>query len=182
MPEIRQNEARHYESTLPESVHLLRHREHTPAHAHDQGHLVYPAAGVLSLATPAGSWIAPPNRAVWIPGGFEHQHHAHGVTDMRIVFMSAAQARLLPERPMVLTVTPLAREAVLRLTGGGVPSADVRDRLRLVTIDELSVAPAEPLHLPQPTDDRLLAVTQARRAGVGFAGDPDRTRASGGGQ
>ncbi|WP_432558132.1 AraC family transcriptional regulator [Granulicoccus sp. GXG6511] len=155
MPEIR-----HYESTLPESVHVLRHREHTPAHSHDQGHLVYPAAGVLSLATPHGSWIAPPNRAIWIPAGSEHQHHAHGTTDMRIVFMSDEQADLLPDRPMVLVMTALACEAVLRLTGGGVRSLEARDRLRLVTIDDLSAAPEQPLHLPQPTDDRLREVTR----------------------
>ncbi|MDN6528291.1 MAG: AraC family transcriptional regulator, partial [Brevibacterium sp.] len=79
-----------HKSTSPELIHLLGHDERTPAHTHDLGHLVYPATGVLSLVTRDGSWIAPSNRVVWVPAGFEHQHRAPGATDMRIVFLPEA--------------------------------------------------------------------------------------------
>lgn len=144
----------------PEQTLLLGHDHFTPAHLHDEGHLVYPASGVLSMLTDAGSWIAPWNRAVWIPGGFMHQHRAHGNTDMRIVFMGERFAALLPERPAVLAVSPLAREATLALTGQRRRAAAVRDRLRMVIIDELTVTPEQPLHLPEPHNDRLRAVTR----------------------
>ncbi len=111
------------------------------------------------MVTDAGSWIAPSNRVVWIPRGFTHQHRAHGATDMRIVFMAGSFAELLPQRPAVLAVTPLAREAMLTLTGRSERPAAARDRLRTVVIDELAAAPEQPLHLPEPHDERLLAVT-----------------------
>ncbi|MFB4426763.1 hypothetical protein C5F59_037460 [Streptomyces sp. QL37] len=72
---------------------------------------------MLSLVTSVGSWIAPSNRVVWIPAGFEHRHRAHGRTDMRIVFMEPSPAALLPSHPAVLVMTPLAREATLTSTG-----------------------------------------------------------------
>lgn len=151
-------ESRH-ESLTPEQIHLLGHAETTPAHEHAQGHLVYPASGVLSMVTGAGSWIAPPNRVVWIPKCFTHQHRAHGLTDMRIVFMADDLADLLPARPAVLAVSPLAREATLALTGSAARSGEALDRLRRVVIDDLAAVPEQPLHLPEPRDDRLRAVT-----------------------
>lgn len=143
----------------PEQVFLLGDAERTPAHTHDRGHLVYPSTGVLSLVTGSGAWIAPPNRVVWIPAGFEHQHRAHGSADMRIVFLPPSLAALLPAHPAVLVMTPLAREAMLALTADDARPASARARLRRVIIDDIAAAPEQPLHLPEPHDDRLLAVT-----------------------
>ena len=146
-------------SLAPEQIHLLGHDERTPSHVHEQGHLVYPASGVLSIVTEDGSWIAPPNRAAWIPAGSFHQHRAHGATDMRIVLMADAAAGLLPAHPSVLAVTPLAREATLALTSDVPRTAESRERLRRVIIDDLTAAPEQPLHLPEPRDERLRALT-----------------------
>lgn len=153
MPEIRLN------SLVPEQSHELGHDHITPAHAHPQGHLVYPASGVLSMVTDAGSWIAPPNRAVWIPAGFSHQHRAHGATDMRIMFIPQDMADQLPGHPAVLVVSALAREATLALTGAAARDQAARDRLRRVVIDDLTAAAEQPLHLPEPQDERLQALT-----------------------
>lgn len=153
MPEIRIN------SLVPEQSHELGHDHTTPAHAHPQGHLVYPASGVLSMVTDAGSWIAPPNRAVWIPAGFSHQHRAHGATDMRIMFIPQDMADQLPGHPAVLVISALAREATLALTGAAAWAQAARDRLRRVVIDDLTAATEQPLHLPEPQDERLQALT-----------------------
>ncbi|MBV9794117.1 MAG: helix-turn-helix transcriptional regulator [Actinobacteria bacterium] len=149
--------ARH-ESSRPEQAFVLSHHERTPPHGHEQGHLVYPATGVLSLATRHGVLIAPPSRVVWIPAGVQHWHRAHGATDMRIVFLTPPLARPLPAHPAVLTTTALAREATLALTGGTERTDAARLRLRRVIIDDLAAAPEQPLHLPDPVDDRLRAV------------------------
>ena len=143
-----------------ELIHLLGHDERTPAHTHDLGHLVYPATGVLSLVTVDGSWIAPSNRVVWVPAEFEHQHRAHGSTDMRVVFLPEHMAVSLVDRPAVLATTPLATQAMLALTGSRHRTKESADRLRLVVIDELTTTGEQPLHLPEPRDDRLLAVTK----------------------
>src|SRR5699024_11648168 len=94
----------------------------------------------------------------------EHQHGAHGAADMRMVFLPAQMAAALVDRPAVLTTTPLATEAMLALTGPRRRTQASTDRLRLVILDELTATGAQPLHLPEPSDDRLLAVTRPRAA------------------
>ncbi|WP_182358574.1 AraC family transcriptional regulator [Tomitella gaofuii] len=144
----------------PEQNHLLGHDERTPAHRHRHGHVVYPASGVLSLVTAAGLWIAPPNRAVWIPAGYDHEHRAHGATDMRIVFLTGQAASSLAPQPKVLVVTPLVREALLALTDGSDRAASMRTLLRAVIVEDALAAPEQPLHLPEPRDDRLRAAAR----------------------
>lgn len=135
--------------------------------SHARGHLVYAARGVLSVHTERGTSIVPANRVAWTPAGFTHYHRAHGHTDMRIVFLPASLARLIPEHPAVFMASGLAREVLLTLTGpGNYDPAErnydrgARARLRRVLVDELHEAPEQPLHLPEPRDDRLRAIAR----------------------
>ncbi|HVV20678.1 MAG TPA: helix-turn-helix transcriptional regulator [Pseudonocardiaceae bacterium] len=151
-------------------AHTWPSGETGPVRRHPQGHLVYAARGVLSVHTERGTSIVPANRVAWTPAGFTHQHRAHGDTDMRIVFLPPSLARLVPDRPAVLTVSDLAREALLTLTGprNDDPAAvaahrAAHARLRRVLVDELHEAPEQPLHLPEPQDDRLRAVARLLR-------------------
>jgi AraC-like DNA-binding protein len=148
-------------------MHLWPSGGTSPADSHPRGHLVYAAQGVLSVHTERGTSIVPANRVAWTPAGFRHYHRAHGQTEMRILFLPASLARLVPAHPVVLAVPDLAREALLALTGprnydGADPGWDpgARARLRRVLVDELRAAPEQPLHLPEPRDDRLRAIAQ----------------------
>jgi AraC-like DNA-binding protein len=131
-------------------------------HTHPRGQLVYAARGVLSVHTEHGTSIVPANRVGWTPAGFTHYHRAHGDTDMRIVFLPAALARLVPSRPAVFLVSGLAREILLTLTGDAARDHDraASARLRRVLVDELHEAREQPLQLPEPRDDRLQAVAR----------------------
>jgi AraC-like DNA-binding protein len=128
---------------------------------------VYAGRGVLSVHTERGTSIVPANRIAWTPAGFTHYHRAHGHTDMRIEFLPASLARLLPGHPAVFMASGLAREILLTLTGRrnyDPPARDwdrsARARLRRVLVDELHEAAEQPLHLPEPHDDRLQAIAQ----------------------
>jgi AraC-like DNA-binding protein len=146
-------------------AHLWPAGGSSPAQSHSRGHLVYAASGVLSVHTERGTSIVPTNRAAWTPAGFTHHHRAHSSTDMRIVFLPASLARLVPGRPAVYLVSGLAREILLALTGPrrADRTADARARLRRVLVDELREAPEQPLQLPEPRDDRLQAITRVLR-------------------
>lgn len=121
---------------------------------------MYAARGVLSVHTARGTSIVPANRAAWTPAGFAHRHRAHGHTDMRIVFLPAALAKLLPSHPAVFAASDLARELLLALTGPGDHDDAASARLRRVLVDQLREAREQPLHLPDPRDDRLRAVAR----------------------
>lgn len=138
--------------------------------SHERGHLVYAASGVLGVHTEHGTSIVPANRVAWTPAGFSHHHRAHGDTDMRIVFLAPALARLVPDHPAVFLASGLAREVLLALTGprnygAATPdySPSARSRLVRVLVDELHEAPEQPLHLPEPRDDRLQAIARMLR-------------------
>ena len=135
--------------------------------SHTRGHLVYAADGVLAVHTEQGTSIVPANRVAWTPAGFTHYHRAHGETDMRIVFLPPSLARLVPDHPAVFTASGLAREVLLALTGphnydDAAPryTRAARTRLLRVLVDELHEAHEQPLHLPEPRDDRLRAVAR----------------------
>ncbi|GAA1932529.1 helix-turn-helix transcriptional regulator [Kitasatospora viridis] len=150
--------------------------------AHARGHLVYAASGVLAVHTERGTSVVPANRVAWTPAGFTHRHRAHGDTDMRIAFLTPSLSQLLPDRPAVFLASGLAREVLLALTGprnhakpgdacnvgdadghdGAAPGYGraARTRLLRVLVDELREAREQPLHLPEPRDDRLQAVAR----------------------
>ncbi|MCT9093617.1 helix-turn-helix transcriptional regulator [Streptomyces sp. ASQP_92] len=149
--------------------HLWPSGEASAVQSHARGHLVYAASGVLTVHTEGGTSVAPANRVAWTPADFTHYHRAHGDTDMRIVFLAPSLARLLPDRPAVFLASGLAREALLALTGprddnsgAEEPSyrRSARSRLLRVLVDELREAHEQPLHLPEPRDDRLQAIAR----------------------
>jgi AraC-like DNA-binding protein len=174
MPESRQPR-----QVAPASRRRLLAGEAIEPHFHDQAQLVYPAHGLLGVTTSRGTWMAPPNRAVWIPAGAEHQHRAYGTTDFRGLLFPAELTRGLArgprDQPTVVAVSGLLRELILILTSTGAASigadgarADgARRRLERVTLDQLRESSEQPLHLPEPGDDRLRAVTALLRQDPG---------------
>jgi AraC-like DNA-binding protein/quercetin dioxygenase-like cupin family protein len=151
----------------PASRRRLAGGERITPHFHDQAQLIYPAYGLLGVTTERGTWMAPPHRAVWIPAGAEHQHQAYGVTDMRALLFPMGAGADLGEQPTVVAVSGLLRELILTLTGPGTRTAAARRRLERVTVDQLLESSEQPLHLPEPGDERLRVVTELLRADPG---------------
>ncbi|MGH3722810.1 MAG: helix-turn-helix domain-containing protein [Mycobacterium sp.] len=147
----------------------IDHGFHMGVHSHKDGQLVYAASGVLATTTERGTWLAPSTRVTWTPPGFEHSHRFYGLTDVRLIVIPADSCAALVAHPGVFTVSSLLREALLALTDGKVRGVEPIERLRAVVIDELVEAPDQSLHLPEPRDDRLRAVTDLLRADPGQA-------------
>ncbi|WP_422774193.1 helix-turn-helix domain-containing protein [Plantactinospora sp. WMMC1484] len=171
MPESRQP------SPLPTTLRVLTPRRgawlpdgyHLDTHRHTQGQLVYAAAGALATTTQHGTWIAPANRVTWTPPGFDHSHRFYGRADVRVVAIPARKCGELAAHPGVFAVSHLLREAILALTGRPETRPGAHERLHEVVIDELTESPEQSLHLPEPRDDRLRAVTDLLHAEPGRA-------------
>lgn len=136
-------------------------------HQHKYGLLVWAAAGALATTTERGTWVAPANRVTWTPPGFEHSHRSFGHTNVRLVVIPRDLCGALPERPGVCMVSPLQRETFLALTDRPETRPGAYERLRAVLVDEFVETSEPSLHLPEPTDDRLLAVTDRLHADPG---------------
>jgi AraC-like DNA-binding protein len=150
--------------TPPRRRHLdLRHTERIGWHDHADSQLVYPSSGVLAVSTSAGSWVVPPQRAVWLPAEVAHSHQAHGPTRMHSLLFGAGENPMGAAQPTVISVSPLLREVLITLTEGVAPAGALGDserrHLEAVAFDQLRRCPAEPLHLPEPDDDRLRAIS-----------------------
>ncbi|PXX60362.1 AraC family transcriptional regulator [Nocardia tenerifensis] len=125
-----------------------------PRHHHAEHQIVYPSEGVAEVRTEAGSWIAPADRAIWIPAGYRHEHHFYGPTRFHTV---GFPSELAPDwtTPSVLAVLPLVRELIITCsTSPDLPDAELV-ALRRVLLDQLRRSPEQPLRLPAASDERL---------------------------
>ncbi len=143
----------------PTSVRPLAAGEGIDAHVHREHQIHYAGRGVLTVTTDAGTWVAPGNRALWVPAGTAHSHRAHGRLDLHTIGLPASVNPLGLDAPAALTVGPLLRELVLAYTREDEPVAGAeRRRMRAVLLDQLRASPQQPVHLPMPSDPRLAAV------------------------
>lgn len=136
--------------------------EGTGQHHHRRDQLVFAAAGVMRVFTPRGLWVVPPERAVWVPGGVSHELQMCGAVSLRTLYFTPSLALALAE-PVVLAVSPLLREAVLRFASLSPAEAErgPASRLLQVVIDELQVTGTAPFSLSMPRDPRALRVARA---------------------
>ncbi|MET8625087.1 helix-turn-helix transcriptional regulator [Kitasatospora sp. NPDC004669] len=147
-----------HDPVAPTRAQLLPSGTGIDAHRHDDHQIAYAARGVVAITTDAGSWVAPGNRALWIPAGTIHAHQAHGDLELHLVGLPATENPLALDRPTVLTVGPLLRELIIAYTRAPEDDGPERSRLRAVLLDQLRASPQQPLHLPTPTTPLLQAL------------------------
>lgn len=133
-----------------------------PYHQHPVGQLVFAASGVMTVTTPAGAWVVPPLRAVWLPPRTVHTIRMTGPVAVRMVYVATSHTAALPDAPCVVQVSALLRECILRLMEE--PESARRTRLAAVLLDEIEGAEAAPLHLPRPADARARRVVRVLEA------------------
>jgi AraC-like DNA-binding protein/mannose-6-phosphate isomerase-like protein (cupin superfamily) len=148
---------RHLSNSFP-----LGTRE-TDWHSHARGQLFCIASGLVHVRTRHGSWLLPPNRAGWVPPGEPHSASISGVMSGWNVFITPEASHHLPEKPCVIGVSELTWPLVRRVAMWRGQEQLLPDQRRMmgVLLDELRRAPHEPLHLPMPTERRLLRIARA---------------------
>lgn len=135
----------------------------TEAHRHARGQLIGTMSGLSLLSTPEGRWVVPPCYAVWVPPDLTHSFQSYGPFHGWSVYVADPACCALPDRPQLLSVAPLLREAVLRAScwpkdGGWM---ERYTPVAQVILDEIAHSPREGFCLPMPSDPRLLAVAEA---------------------
>ncbi|NIQ52361.1 MAG: cupin domain-containing protein, partial [Gammaproteobacteria bacterium] len=54
-----------------------------PWHRHFRAQLVFASEGVMRVTTGEGTWVVPPQQAVWVPAGVDHEVYSGGPLSMR---------------------------------------------------------------------------------------------------
>ncbi|KWV46874.1 AraC family transcriptional regulator [Bradyrhizobium macuxiense] len=135
----------------------------TGLHAHPRGQLLYAIEGVMIVRSAEGTWVVPPNRAVWLVAGLEHDVRMCGAVKIRTVFVDSRAAPNLSQTSCVFAVSALLRElfvAAMRVPLDYAPETS-DERLMHVLLDQLRELDVLPLHLPLPRDTRLRRICQA---------------------
>ena len=141
----------------------LPNRALTRRHSHPWVQLSYAIAGVLEVQTSAGRFVAPPQRAVWIPAGMPHQVFSSPRTEMRSLYLDCSVTAWAAERCQVLEVSSLLRELIRSFSELPVEYAEdaAEGRLAQVLLDQLAAAPQLDLMLPLPHDARLRQICRS---------------------
>lgn len=125
------------------------------AHAHDWHQLIYASAGVMTVTSEVGSWVVPPNRAVWVPAGIRHAIRFAGRSRFRTLYVMPGWSERLPAACVVVAVSPLLSALAVRAAALG--ALDRRDAIEgamaTLIVDEFRQAAMPPFSLPQPESE-----------------------------
>lgn len=127
-------------------------------HHHARAQLLHAVAGLMTVETDAGTWLVPPEQALWIPAGVPHLIRVTGRLEMRTLYIRDDASAHLPATCLVLAVSPLLRELIVRATLLPVdyPEAGPGSAVMSLILSEIQAMQSLPLHLPMPRDRRLL--------------------------
>jgi AraC-like DNA-binding protein len=121
-------------------------------HTHEWHQLIYVSAGLMHVTTEAGSWVAPATWAIWVPAGVRHGIRFVVDSALRTAYFRPDWADNYPGGCVVVLVSALLRELVLRAFALG--QLDRRcpldTAIAALIISELQVSGARSLSLKQP--------------------------------
>jgi AraC-like DNA-binding protein len=130
-----------------------------PPHHHRRSQLLYGASGVVMVTTAQGTWVMPPQRGMWIPGGIVHQVRMLGAVSTHSVYLEPAAATFMSDRCQVVGISPFMRSLMLEAVD--VPVAYDPDSragaLMALLQHEMRQLPVLPLALPFPAHAALAA-------------------------
>lgn len=153
------------DSTLPIIPFAMQasHSGCAAEHAHPRGQLIYASSGVMRVICRKDIWVVPPSQAVWIPPEVEHEVYFPGDVSLQNLFIDPSATSGLSQQCVIISVTPLLRELILKAVtiGERYNPGSAGSRLMAVILDELSDAEPTPLHLPMGHDERLSRVIES---------------------
>ncbi|MBX3657497.1 MAG: helix-turn-helix transcriptional regulator [Ramlibacter sp.] len=150
-------------------------------HSHRRAQLMYASSGVITVNTASGSWVVPPERAVWVPPDTEHSVHMSGKVRMRSLYITAqaASAKGLPQACCVVEASPLLQallEVAIDLPLHYAPLGRA-SRVMQLLLDEVNVMEVQPLNAPMPKDPELARICLALLQAPGPDASIDRLAA-----
>ncbi|WP_029013215.1 AraC family transcriptional regulator [Niveispirillum irakense] len=150
---------------LPAVAHKLDFSDHeaeVPLHVHRKGQLILALHGAVTCMTGNEVWIVPPHCGVWIPGGAPHSARATPNARLTYLFVEPGAAKL-PESSCTLSISPMIREMIERLTQERADyTADSHAaRIARVLLDELAEMPRERFNLPISDHPKIRTIADA---------------------
>ena len=138
----------------------------TGRHTHGWGQLIYCSQGVMTVWTETGSWVAPPQWAIWVPAAVAHDIRFAGSSALRTVYLRGDLASGLPADCSAMTVSPLMRELILRAMDLRMldERQPMHQAMASLIVAELMRHDAPPFELPSPASPATQAAAEIMQA------------------
>ena len=181
-PNIAIATARPYANTFqergyPANSHLVeamstcvQPREVNRVSAHSRTQFIYGATGVVEIRTPRGVRLLSPQRALWLPAGDPYQMQAHGLVDLRVLYIRGDERiAALPSEERVVMVSGLLRELVIRVSELPVDYDENGQPGRIVDLlfSEMRCSVGTQIYMPVLQDRRLIELEGLLRSDPG---------------
>lgn len=129
-------------------------------HWHVRAQFLFAVAGTMAVRTPRRAWIVPTSRALWIPAHTVHEIDMHGQVEMRTVYLDAALSAGMWPECVVLEVTPLLRELLVRVAETPQEHRGGDALLQPLLVAEIRRLTPAQLDLPLPASPDLVALCE----------------------
>jgi AraC-like DNA-binding protein/mannose-6-phosphate isomerase-like protein (cupin superfamily) len=128
-----------------------------PAHKHGRSQLLFAEWGTMLVQTASGAWLVPTHQGIWIPAGVTHSITMLSRVATRSVYLERAAADGMSEHCEVVGISPLLRQLLIEAVDlpAEYDPAGRAGKIMSLLIDEIHAAPALPLSLPFPNDEKL---------------------------
>lgn len=159
-PEVREPPVENYPQRIVAYVLDLKRGGGLAAHSHERAQLLAVTSGSIAVTAHGSTFVAPPERAVWVPADTVHETRHLASTRLRTLYVSSDAVPGLSSRTTVIQVSPLMRELISLIVARPrrYDEAGADGRLVSVLLDQLAGAAALPLNLPMPKSEPLLSI------------------------
>lgn len=131
-----------------------------PPHQHERAQLLAVTSGSIAVVAEGATFVAPPERGIWVPAGTLHETRHLASTRLRTLYIDPACCGALPSCTTVVQISPLMRELLTAIASR--PRSYDEDgadgRLIDVLLDQVAASRALPLNLPMPSSAALQAL------------------------
>lgn len=132
-------------------------------HSHRRAQLLHSLTGVMTVMTEHGSWVIPPQKALWVPAGVVHQSRCWGDVQLRTLYIEPALAAGLPRTCCIIEVSALL-SALINEAVTFPLCYDMKGRegqIIALIMSEIGRMPRQPMQGAMPRDPRLVRICEA---------------------
>lgn len=132
-------------------------------HRHSRSQLLHAVDGVVMVMTEFGSWMVPPDHAMWIPAGIHHSVDILGDVSMHSIYAKPDAVKGAPDSLRVVEITDFVRALILEVSNEAAQDIG-SERFALLSallLHEIPNLRELPLALPFPSETKLAALCRA---------------------
>jgi len=157
-PELMRPPAGGYARPVVAYVSDLKRGGGLKPHSHRRSQLLAVTSGSIAVTAEGATFVAPPERAVWVPANIVHATRHLASTRLRTFYINPDAIEHLPKRTTVLQIGPLTRELIAAIVSHPRRYDARAGRLVAALLDQIVVSTELPLQIAMPKSAALLSL------------------------